>query len=165
MANESFPEMPTINKIYIFDVYILTIVLPFAAMCIEAVGSKGQLSVAVVAKWFLFFAVGIRFMLGGIRQAIGAKRKTGEIFYIEKKQCCPIVKELGFANLSLGVVAAISLVIPSWRVVSAFSSCLYYGAAAVSYFFMKRASANETFIMISNSCISLILLILLLEIA
>jgi len=165
MADESLPEMPPINKIYIVNVYLLTVLLPFTAMSIESFGSKDKLSVAVLAKWFLFFAVGIRFLLGGIRQVVRAKMKTGEIFYIERKSCCPIVKELGFANLSFGAVAVVSLYVPSWRIVSAFSSSFYYGAAVLNGFFGKPASANEIFIRVSNGCIFVILLILLLEMA
>lgn len=149
MANDSLPEIPAINKAHIIGVYLLTVLLPFAAMCIEAIGKRDKVSISVIEKWFLFFAVGIRFLVRGVKQAAESKLQTSD----------------GLARLSFGVVALISLAVPSWRNVSAFGSGLYFGAAAFSCLLAKPAGPNETFTLISNSCIFLILMSLLLAIA
>jgi hypothetical protein len=148
MANDSLPEIPAINKAHIIGIYLLTVLLPFAAVCIEAFGKRDKVSVSVIEKWFLFFAVGIRFLVRGIKQATESRLQTNE----------------GLGNLSLGVVALISLLVPSWRNVTAFGSDLYFGAAALSCFLAKPGGPNETFTLISNTCIFLILMILLLAI-
>jgi hypothetical protein len=147
MINDSLPEIPVINKGHLIDVYVFTIALPFAAVVIEAIGNMGRISTVVIAKWFLFFAIGIRFLLVGIKQMTMTKSRTGEIF------------------LSFGAIGFISLLVPSWRIVSAFSSSLYYGTAACAHFFKKPSSSDEMFIMLSNGCIFLVLVLLLIGMA
>jgi hypothetical protein len=148
MTNDAPPGIKAINTAYIVDVYILTVLLPFAAITIEAIENRGRISTDVIEKWFVLFAVGIRFLRIGIRQAIRVKLR----------------KEHGLASLSFGMVAVVSFFIPSWRIVCVFGSGLYYGSAAFSCFLKKSTSSNETFTKISNLCIFLILLIFLLVI-
>jgi hypothetical protein len=149
MVNDSLPEIPVINKGYLIDVYVFTIALPFAAVGIEAIGNRGRISTTVIAKWFLFFAVGIRLSLVGIRQMATKK----------------LVKEPGFGNLSLGAMAVISLFIPSWRMVAAFGSSFYYGTSALVHFLQRPTTSDETFILLSNGCIFLVLILLLIGMA
>lgn len=162
MINDTLPGAPRINKRYIVDVYLFTVLLPFIAICVEAIRSDGRILATVIEKWFLFFAIGMRFLLGGIRRTARIKFRTGKIFHIEKRKCCPVLRELGITNFSFGTVAVISFFIPSWRNITAFGSCLYYGAAAFSELLIKQAGMNHVFMLFSNVCIFLILLLLLL---
>ena len=71
----------------------------------------------------------------------------------------PIVRELGFSNLCFGLIGIISLFIPSWRIVSAFGSGLYYGLAGLQHFIKKPVGANEKFALYTDILISVFLIV------
>ncbi len=81
------------------------------------------------------------------------------IFHIDSPDVYPILRELGFANMCFGLIGIISLFIPSWRMVSAFGSGLYYGIAGLQHMLKKPAGVNERFALITDWIIFALLLI------
>jgi len=153
------------NKGYIIGVSALTFLLPVISAVIEYYTCTGSFImlhsavflIALLGKWFIFYAVGIRLLLAGIRQIKNPGFTAKEIFHIESDAVLPIVRELGFANLCAGLVGIIALFIPPWRMVSAFSSGLYYGIAGLYHFIKKPAGLNEQFALITDIVIFLLL--------
>lgn len=151
LGNEAKQEKSSLSKPYLTAVILLTVVLPALSAIAEYLsrGATGGF-VFVVGKWFIFWAVGVRLLLAGIRQMVNPAFTARAIFDIDHEPSLAIVRELGFANLCGGLVGVISLFVPSWRVVSAFASGLYYGIAGINHCVKKAATANELVAMISD---------------
>jgi len=97
--------------------------------------------------------------LAGIKQTTNPAFTAKEIFHIENPDSLPIVRELGFANLCFGLVGIVSLFMPTWRVVSAFGSGLYYGIAGMQHLLKKPAGINEKFALVTDVLIFILLLV------
>lgn len=146
------------NKKYIIGVLVLTFILPVICAFAEIIFYKEKIfSFELFGKWFIFSAVGLRLFLAGIKQTTDPSFTAKEIFHISNPEIFPIVKELGFANLCFGLIGIISLFLPHWRIVSAFGSGLYYGIAGFQHLVKKSAGANETFAMITDILIFILL--------
>jgi hypothetical protein len=157
MANDKSSD---INKPYILGVSAITFLLPIICCYAEIFFyRKQQLSFELIGKWFLFYAVGVRLFLAGIRQITNPAFTAKEIFHLQNPGSFPIVRELGFANLCFGLIGLISLFLPAWRMVSAFGSGLYYGLAAAQHFIKKPAGTNEKFALVTDVIIFAVLLI------
>jgi hypothetical protein len=149
-----------VNKVYIITVSIFTFLLPIAATVIEySLYKEHPFSFAMLGKWFIFSAVGLRLTAAGIKQVKDPAFTARQIFNIETPEVLPIVRELGFANLCFGLVGILSLFFPQWRMVSAFASGIYYGIAGLQHWLKKPSGINEKFALITDIFIFVLLLI------
>jgi hypothetical protein len=146
-----------LNTFYVTSVLALTVVFPAVSALLESLAVHHVFSPATLAKWFIFWAVGVRLFLAGLRQIFTPAFTAKEIFHIHHEPAHAIVRELGFANLCFGLVGLVSLWLPGWRIVSASASGLYYGLAGVAHAIKKPVSPNETFALISDAFIFLAL--------
>ena len=134
-----------INKPYVIGVSLLTFVLPVASLCVEHFIKGADISLVALGKWFVFYAVGVRLFVAGIRQTFKPAFTAKVIFHMEGTESYPVIRELGFANLCFGLIGLVSLFLPGWRVVSVFGSGIYYGLAGVQHALQKEAGVNERF--------------------
>jgi hypothetical protein len=149
-----------INKQYIIVVSVLTFVLPLVCSAVQIFLNKEvQFSFAIIGKWFIFSAVGLRLFLAGIKQTTDPAFTAKEIFHIDSPESFSIVRELGFANLCFGLIGIFSLFLPQWRIVSAFGSGLYYGIAGLQHLLKKSVGANEKFALVTDIIIFVFLLV------
>jgi hypothetical protein len=159
------PEKAAANKTYVAVVVLSALVLPAISVLAEVLLKKNQpLSLDLAARWFIFWAVGVRLLMAGLRQIFNPAFTAKDIFHIDHPPSHEIVRELGFANLCFGLVGVLSLFLPSWRAVSAFASGLYYGLAGLNHAAKKPATANEAVALVSDLFISLALAFYLFEI-
>jgi hypothetical protein len=162
MTNYKPPEL---NKTYILVVFVLTILFPAISIFIEWETVQGlRVSIGLVGKWFIFYAVGIRLFIAGLRQTITPSFTAKEIFHLKDDSSYPIIRELGFANLCFGLIGIISLFLPQWRIVSAVGSGLYYGIAGFHHLVKRPAGPNELFALVSDFFIFLVLLLYVLKV-
>ena len=155
---------PGINKQYIIVVTALTFILPISCSIAEMlINNNAPFSLALFGKWFIFTAVGLRLFLAGIKQTTNPAFTAKEIFHINSAESLPVVRELGFANLCFGLIGIVSLFLPTWRIVSAFGSGLYYGIAGLQHVIKKPAGANERFALVTDVVIFLFLLVYFLK--
>ncbi|MBS1730422.1 MAG: hypothetical protein JSS67_06550 [Bacteroidetes bacterium] len=147
------------NMFYIISVSVLTFVLPIIGFVAEHLFTDNTLTFDLFFKWFIFFAVGFRLFLAGIKQVNNPAFTAKQIFHIDNPDCYPILRELGFANMCFGLVAIISLFWPEWRIVSAFASGLYYGIAGIQHSFQKTSGINEKFALWTDLIIFILLVI------
>jgi hypothetical protein len=138
----------------------LLLVLPVASVMIEATGaihSPGPLF--LIGKWWVFWAAGIRLFLAGLRQVLQPRFTAVEIFEVQDTAALPIVRELGFANLSMGLLGICSMVQPEWLLPGAIVGGLYYGLAGLLHVTQKRRNAKELTAMISDLLVFCLLLL------
>jgi len=144
---------------YFVIVILLMLVLPVASIVAEAIRfPHAHEPVFLIAKWFVFWAVGVRLFLAGIRQVLQPRFTAEEIFNIRDSSSFSIVRELGFANLSMGLLAIGTILEPSWTIPAATVGGLYYGLAGAGHIAHKSRNAKENVAMISDVLIFLLLL-------
>ena len=136
---------------YIASVVLLLFVLPMISIVVERlVGAHGSSLLVVVGRWFCFWAVGVRLFLAGVRQTIQPGFTAEAIFQVRNPAVWPIVREVGFANLSMGLLGLLSLWHREWLIPASLVGGLYYGLAGAGHLAGKERNAKETFAMITD---------------
>ena len=133
---------------YLATVLLLMGVLPAISIVVERSSAQGLWEVAF--RWFVFWGIGIRLFLAGVRQAIQPSFTAREIFHLASADAEVIVRELGFANICLGLTAAISGFVPGWRMGAAFAGGLYFGIAGAMHVTKRPATPNEWVALLSD---------------
>jgi len=147
---------------YEYFVVSCMLLIPFVAIMIETLLVRSNNSLAEIAfKWVVFCGVGLRLGVAGIKQTIHPQFTAKDIFNILDDGVLPLVKELGFANISLSAVALISLFIPSFRTPACLAGMLYFGLAGFLHISKPKESSKEVFAMITDLWISIVLLALM----
>jgi hypothetical protein len=147
---------------YILTVVLSMVVCPIASLLVEAVIFQSPTPLVLLAgKWFVFWAVGIRLSLAGLRQAITPQFTTEQILGIKSKEPFIIVQELGFANLSLGLLGISSILSDSWTMPAAIAGGLFYGLAGIRHIATKERNRLENIAMVSDLFVFVVLLVYL----
>lgn len=141
---------------YFLSVALLLFIGPAAAVHIEHFSGAGPL-MFLVGKWFTFFAVGVRLFLAGIKQTLQPAFTAEKIFGVTSPDAHPIVREVGFGNLSIGAADLLSLFLPGWLPVAAFTGGLYYGLAGIGHILNKAHTTKEAVALWSDVWIFLVL--------
>ena len=147
---------------YLLTVALLMFVLPVCSIVAEAIVFKSSTNLfMLVGKWFVFWAAGVRQLTAGIRQ-IGWPRFTAEgIFGIKNNEPWPIVRELGFANFSMGILGVASIAVAGLTQAAAIVSSLFFGIAGVAHLLRRKRNLAENVAMISDLFLFAVLLLYL----
>jgi hypothetical protein len=111
----------------------------------------------LIGKWFVFWGVGVRLMLAGLRQIANPAFTADVIFGVKEKAALTIVQELGFANLSIGLLGALTLVRTEWIIPAAIVGGLFYGLAGIKHLTKGDRNRTENIAMVSDLWIFLVL--------
>jgi hypothetical protein len=114
---------------------------------------------AVVAKWYVFWAVGVRLSLAGLRQIFQPRYTAETILGLKGAESLFFVRELGFANVSMGSIGLASLPAPSWLTAAATLGAIYYGLAGINHCFHQGRNKLQNLAMVSDLFAALILAI------
>jgi hypothetical protein len=143
---------------YLVSVVLLLLVLPVASIATEALRAQGTADVMLlVGKWFVFWAVGVRLIIAGVRQVVQPQFTAESIFAIKDRAALAIVREIGFGNLAMGVLGLASLARPGWLVPAAIVGGLYYGLAGFGHFAHGERNFKEQVALISDLLIFVLL--------
>ena len=145
-----------VSKLYLWVVLLFMLILPLVSILING-GYTDGISIALIGKWFVFWAIGVRLLTAGIRQVLKPEFTAKDIFHIDSKESFVIVKELGFANICFGLSGICSLFIPEWRTAAAFTGGLYMGIAGLQHIIKKPSTPNEWVAMVSDIFIFLLM--------
>jgi hypothetical protein len=148
---------------YFASVILLLFVLPVVSISAETLLSHYAMSMVLVGKWFVFWGAGIRLLLAGVRQVVQPRFTAEEIFGVHDTGSFAIVREVGFANLSMGLLGVCTLFRFSWLVPAAVVGGLYYGLAGALHVFSHDKNAKECLAMISDGFIFVVLLVFVLK--
>lgn len=145
---------------YFLMIALLLIVLPSASVCIEVFLHPGKISiVTLMGQWWTFWAVGIRLFIAGVRQVVQPRFTAEEIFQIDDQASFPIVREVGFGNLAMGILGICCLFRLEWLVPAAIVGGLYYGFAGFGHVPRKGKNSKEWTAMVSDFLVCLFLTI------
>ncbi len=144
---------------YFVVVVLFLLVCPAVSVAVEAMRSHQPLvNTALIGRWWVFWVVGIRLFVAGVRQTIQPRFTAEEIFKIREANALPLVREIGFGNLSMGVLGICSLFEKGWVVPAAIVGGLYYGFAAVGHVVKAGRNAKEQMAMVSDVFAAVVLL-------
>jgi len=144
---------------YFALVTLLLLILPVASIITENSLSPHTLgAVFLTGKWFIFWSIGVRLFVAGVRQIVEPRFTAEEIFAIRDPGSFAIVREVGFANLSMGVLGICSIVRVGWIVPAAVVGGLYYGLAGMGHLLRSEKNAKEYLALVSDFFIFLVLL-------
>jgi hypothetical protein len=147
------------GAIYFWVVGALMFAFPVASTVLDTVlRNQGLLTAATVGKWFVFWAVGLRLLLAGLRQVIQPRYTAETILGINAPDALVVVRELGFANTALGVVGVGSIFAPAWTLPTATAGAIFYGLAGGNHLAHKKRNMMESVAMISDLFVSAVLL-------
>jgi hypothetical protein len=146
---------------YLAVIALTMFVLPIASVVIEGAFNPAESLVLLAGRWFVFWGVGVRLGLAGLRQFFQPGFTAREIFHISGDAALPLVRELGVANVATAAVGLLSLVFPSFTLPVAISACIFYGGAGIRHAAGRDRSRNEDIAMVSDIFLSVVLAIYL----
>jgi hypothetical protein len=136
----------------------LLFVLPAASSLIESLVAAQGVPALIVAKWFTFWAVGVRLSLAGVRQMVQPRYTAEVILGLKSAEALFVVRELGIANSALGVVGILSILAPTWLPPASLAGTVFYGLAGINHLRHKPRNSQRNFAMVTDLIIALILL-------
>jgi hypothetical protein len=114
-------------------------------------------TLAVVAKWYVFWAVGVRLSLAGLRQIVQPSYTAQTILGLKNSDSLFLVRELGFANVAIGSAGLVALSHPAWLMPVACIGAIFYGLAGISHCFQKTRNRLENLALVSDLFAALVL--------
>lgn len=149
---------------YVPMVIALMLVFPLISIVAQivltdhsALGAASNLAVA--AKWYVFWAVGVRLSLAGLRQIVQPRYTAETILGLKGSDSLLVVRELGFANVSIGSIGIASQFAPAWVTAAGLAGALYYGLAGINHCFHSGRNKLENVAMVSDLFAALVLAI------
>lgn len=128
---------------YVVVVLLQTLVLPLISSVVHLIVAPGSSILIVLGTWWGFWGVGTRLLLAGLSQLTNPARTSKGILGIDDANAEQVVHELGFANLSFGVVAVATSLIPEWGLLGAVPGAIYLGLAGVRHVGKRGKNAEE----------------------
>jgi hypothetical protein len=140
---------------YVPMVIALMLVLPLISIVAQNIladhsALAAASNLAIVAKWYVFWAVGVRLSLAGLRQIIQPRYTAETILGLKGAESLFFVRELGFANWSIGIVGLASLASPSWVTPAAMLGAIYYGLAGINHCFHKGRNKLQNLALVTD---------------
>ena|SRR5579862_3316096 len=149
------------NSSYLILNILLLLILPALSVMAEVIVEKESPDWLLIGKWFIFWAVGIRLFTAGIKQSSNPEFTAVKIFHMKTAESFVVIRELGFANIALGVMGILSVINGHWRILAAVIGGLFFGLAGLQHLFKKPDSRNELIAMIYDITVLLVIIIYL----
>lgn len=131
--------------------------LPVISTLIELLATPGPTNAILsTGRWFVFWGVGVRLFVAGLRQVIQPSFTAKTIFRISDPDAETLVTEIGFGNLAMGLIATLSLWVPAFLVPGALAGGLYLGLAGLKHAANKNRSRDENIAMASDLWMALV---------
>jgi len=134
---------------YLAIVVLMVIGAPVVSVLAEALYAPAPLML-LVGKWFVFWAAGVRLLTAGLKQTTQPGFTAHQIFRMKTDEALPIVRELGFANIAVGLLGVASVWATSFVLPVAIAGAVFYGAAGLQHVTQKDKSGNEAVAMATD---------------
>lgn len=134
----------------------LMLVIPAISVLVEALLAHSPDPIWLIAKWFVFWGVGVRLLIAGIRQVAQPSFTARNIFRMESPDAEKLVTEIGFGNLAIGLVACLSLVFPAFVTPMALTGGLFLGLAGIKHIGNSNRTGEETTALLTDLIIGVV---------
>lgn len=135
---------------YLAIVLACMLILPVGSIALDVFAAGGAVSAALVAKWFVIWSVGARLALAGARQIVLPRYTAQVILGLKHEESLVLVRELGFANLALGIAGLACWLFPAWVLAVALAGAIFYCLAGVNHVLHPQRSTFENIAMVSD---------------
>ena len=144
---------------YYLSVLLLTLILPLASVYVDhGLLQNGLPLMLLLGKWFAFWAGGMRLFIAGIRQTLQPRFTSETIFGIKGDDPLPFVRELGMANIAMGVLGLAAPFAAAFVFPAAIVSGLYYAQAGIGHIRHGGRNTQRNVAMVSDLYVALALL-------
>jgi hypothetical protein len=148
---------------YFILVIAQTVVFPIVSGIVELVVVGGD-PVSVFGKWWVFWGVGTRLLVAGIVQVSGGG-PTAAILgsvapSVQEKQ---LSRELGFANLCIGLAGLLALV-PGWALPAGIAGGLYLLIAGLMHVPKRGKNAHESLATWTDLVVGVVVVVLAVDV-
>ena len=144
---------------YYASVLLLTLILPAGSVYAEQALAHSVLPLMLlVGKWFAFWAGGVRLFIAGIRQQLRPRLTSEGIFGITSDDPLVFIEELGMANVSMGAIGIVAVLVPAFILPAAIVGGLYYAQAGIGHLRHGGRNAQRNLAMISDLFVAVMLL-------
>src|SRR5271166_3794495 len=127
---------------YFAIVFCLMLAAPLGAIAHSVLHSAAPV-MSLIGRWFVFWAVGVRLALAGLRQYFDPRFTAEQIFDLHGDDALPLVRELGIANFAAGALGILSMLRPDFLLPSAIAAAIFYGLAGFRHAAQPRRNAKE----------------------
>ncbi len=148
-------------QLYLVSVLLFMLILPIGCIVTEHIHSPDLSVWFLVGRWFIFWAIGVQLFIAGIKQSVNPAFTAKQIFRLDSTDSFIIIRELGFANISIGFAGILTVIEPAWCPPVAIAGGLYFGFAGLLHVFKKPDSFNELVAMVSDIWIFSLMLVYL----
>ncbi|UNK79439.1 hypothetical protein MNQ96_18265 [Sphingopyxis granuli] len=132
-------------------VLLTMLILPAASVLVERWTGSGTINLWwLIGKWFVFWGVGVRLFIAGARQIVKPELTATGIFGVTDRAAFPLAQELGFWNLTIGLISIASIRRPEWVAPMAIAGMLFYAMAGALHVAGKDRGFSENVAMISD---------------
>lgn len=145
---------------FVLVVVLFMFVLPLGCTAVELTQYGTHLSVLLVlGKWLVFWGIGVRLFTAGVRQIIKPGLTSEGILRISGEKVWILVRELGAANVGIGLAAIASLWKSAWQPPAALAGGLFLGFAGALHAANKHREFAENLAMYSDLFVAAIALV------
>jgi hypothetical protein len=137
-------------SLYVVSVLLFMLILPLLSISLEHFNHQARINNDLIGKWFVFWVIGVRLFIAGLRQVFKPAFTAQEIFHIKSEESFVVVRELGLANICMGSIGILSILNLDWCPLAAVGGGLYFGLAGFLHVIKKPVSTNETIAMVSD---------------
>lgn len=137
----------------------LTLVIPALSVAIGALWSPDPDFVWLIAKWFVFWGIGVRLLMAGVRQTLKPEFTAQEIFRIKDPEAGKLVVEIGFGNIAMGAVATLSLLLPSLTATAGLTGGIFMAIAGLQHVRNPDRTAHENTALMTDLIVAIIVLV------
>ena len=127
---------------YIILVLLQTLILPLLAGSIQLVNAGGR-PLVVFGIWWAFWGVGSRLLVAGISQLVNPGRTAKGILGSNDPGAEMVVHELGYANLSMGLIGMATAFVPGWGILGSLAGAIFLGLAGLRHVAKHGKNRNE----------------------
>lgn len=146
---------------YLLTVVGLMFVFPVVSIGIEILGfGEGASAADVVAKWFVFWGVGVRLLTAGLRQMLQPRYTARTVLGLRHQESLIVIRELGFANTATGTLGVMSIFVSGWTLASAVVGAVFFGLAGANHILQTSRNKSENIAMATDSLFAVLLLAL-----
>ncbi|HET6332062.1 MAG TPA: DUF6790 family protein [Polyangiales bacterium] len=143
---------------YYAIVATLMFAFPLLSIGFESLARGASLDAAIVAKWFAFWSIGWRLLLAGARQIIQPAYTARHILGLSSDDSLLLVRELGFANVAIGVLGIASLFVPEWTFAATLAGGIFYAFAGANHVLQTNRNRLQNVAMVSDLFVASMLL-------
>ena len=137
-------------SLYLVSILLFMLILPVLSISVEHFNHHKWINNDLIGKWFVFWVIGVRLFIAGLRQVTKPAFTAQEIFHLKSEESFVVVRELGLANICMGSIGILSILNPDWCPLAAVGGGLYFGLAGFLHVIKKPVSTNETIAMVSD---------------